>query len=74
MVFFYLLILGIGIWASFKSKRDQQKSAGTGMEVTLLANRSISWFVGIFTMTGKHMSWHKICSRLWLRVLTQRSK
>uniref|UniRef100_UPI003AAD9AB0 high-affinity choline transporter 1-like n=1 Tax=Centroberyx gerrardi TaxID=166262 RepID=UPI003AAD9AB0 len=52
MVFFYLLVLGTGIWASFKSKRDQKKSEANRMEMTLLANRSISWVVGIFTMTA----------------------
>ncbi|XP_076599685.1 high-affinity choline transporter 1-like [Chaetodon auriga] len=52
MVFFYLLILGTGIWASFKSKREQKKSAATGMDMALLGNRSISWVVGVFTMTA----------------------
>ncbi|XP_068183666.1 high-affinity choline transporter 1-like [Antennarius striatus] len=49
---FYLLVLGTGIWASFKSKRKQKKSAATGMEMVLLGNRSINWVVGIFTMTA----------------------
>ncbi|KAM7408269.1 hypothetical protein PAMA_002124 [Pampus argenteus] len=52
MVFFYLLVLGIGVWASFKSKREQKKNATTEMEMTLLGNRRISWVVGIFTMTA----------------------
>ncbi|XP_033493413.1 high-affinity choline transporter 1-like [Epinephelus lanceolatus] len=52
MVFFYLLVLGTGIWASFKSRRKQQKSAASGMEMTLLGNRSINLVVGIFTMTA----------------------
>ncbi|XP_068184082.1 high-affinity choline transporter 1-like [Antennarius striatus] len=52
MVVFYLLVLGTGIWASFKSKRKQKKSAATGMEMALLGNRSINWVVGIFTMTA----------------------
>ncbi|XP_070772572.1 high-affinity choline transporter 1-like [Enoplosus armatus] len=52
MVLFYLLVLGTGIWASFKSKREQKKSAATGMDMALLGNRSISWVVGIFTMTA----------------------
>ncbi|XP_072247618.1 high-affinity choline transporter 1-like [Leuresthes tenuis] len=52
MVLFYLLVLGTGIWASFKSKRKQKKSSATGMEMALLGNRSISWVVGIFTMTA----------------------
>ncbi|XP_073338703.1 high-affinity choline transporter 1-like [Pagrus major] len=52
MVFFYLLVLGTGIWASFKSKREQKKSAATGVEMTLLGNRSINWVVSILTMTA----------------------
>ncbi|KAI9519580.1 hypothetical protein NQZ68_026785 [Dissostichus eleginoides] len=52
MVFFYLLVLGTGIWASFKSKREQKRSAATGMDMALLGNRSISLVVGIFTMTA----------------------
>ncbi|XP_041804064.1 high-affinity choline transporter 1-like [Chelmon rostratus] len=52
MVFFYLLVLGTGIWAFFKSKREQKKSAATGMDMALLGNRSISWVVGVFTMTA----------------------
>ncbi|XP_068183668.1 high-affinity choline transporter 1-like isoform X2 [Antennarius striatus] len=52
MVFFYLLVLGTGIWASFKSKRKQKESGATGLEMVLLGNRSINWVVGIFTMTA----------------------
>ncbi|XP_059192968.1 high-affinity choline transporter 1-like [Centropristis striata] len=52
MVFFYLLVLGTGIWASFKSKRERKKSAATQMEMTLLGNRSINLVVGIFTLTA----------------------
>uniref|UniRef100_A0A3B5AX52 High-affinity choline transporter 1-like n=1 Tax=Stegastes partitus TaxID=144197 RepID=A0A3B5AX52_9TELE len=52
MVLFYLLVLGIGIWASFKSKRVQKKSAATQMEMALLGNRGINCVVGIFTMTA----------------------
>uniref|UniRef100_A0A671X444 High-affinity choline transporter 1-like n=1 Tax=Sparus aurata TaxID=8175 RepID=A0A671X444_SPAAU len=52
MVVFYLLVLGTGIWASVKSKREQKKSAATGVEMTLLGNRNINWVVGMFTMTA----------------------
>lgn len=48
VVLFYLLILGVGIWAARK------KSAGNDSEEeVMLAGRSIGLFVGIFTMTGK---------------------
>ncbi|CAG05144.1 unnamed protein product [Tetraodon nigroviridis] len=52
MVFFYLLVLATGMWAFFKSRRKQKKSAATGMEMALLGNRSLNWVVGIFTMTA----------------------
>ncbi|XP_068184236.1 high-affinity choline transporter 1-like [Antennarius striatus] len=52
MVVFYLLVLGTGIWASFKSKRKQKRSGAPGMEMALLGNRSINWLVGIFTLTA----------------------
>ncbi|XP_034754017.1 high-affinity choline transporter 1-like [Etheostoma cragini] len=52
MVVFYLLVLGTGIWASFKSRRERKKSAASGMEMALLGNRSIGLVVGIFTMTA----------------------
>ncbi|XP_035848363.1 high-affinity choline transporter 1-like [Sander lucioperca] len=55
MVFFYLLVLGTGIWASFKSKREQKKSAATGTEMALLGNRSIGLVVGIFTMIATYV-------------------
>lgn len=53
MVFFYLLVLATGMWAFFKSKRKQRKSAATGMDMALLGNRSLNCVVGIFTMTGE---------------------
>ncbi|KAA8583469.1 high-affinity choline transporter 1 [Etheostoma spectabile] len=52
MVVLYLLVLGTGIWASFKSRRERKKSAASGMEMALLGNRSIGLVVGIFTMTA----------------------
>lgn len=59
MVFFYVLVLGTGIWASFKSKREQKKSDATGMDMALLGNRRISLVVGIFTMTGEGGTSHR---------------
>ncbi|XP_061823548.1 high-affinity choline transporter 1-like [Nerophis lumbriciformis] len=52
MSLFYLLVLGIGIWASFKSRREKKKQATSSLEMTLLGNRRISLLVGIFTMTA----------------------
>ncbi|XP_072309011.1 high-affinity choline transporter 1-like [Eucyclogobius newberryi] len=52
IVLFYLLILGTGIWASFKSKQEARKRSAGEMEVVLLGNRSINFILGIFTMTA----------------------
>lgn len=52
MVMFYLLVLSTGIWASFKSKREQRKKASGEMETVLLANRNISLVLGLFTTTA----------------------
>ncbi|XP_036933315.1 high-affinity choline transporter 1-like [Acanthopagrus latus] len=52
MVFFYLLVLGTGIWASIKSKRMRKSSQADQTEVSLLGNRGISLAVGVFTMTA----------------------
>ncbi|XP_014877975.1 high-affinity choline transporter 1-like isoform X2 [Poecilia latipinna] len=52
MVLFYLLVLGIGIWASVKSKKEAKKGRGDKTEMALLGNRGINLAVGIFTMTG----------------------
>ncbi|XP_053189650.1 high-affinity choline transporter 1-like [Scomber japonicus] len=52
MMFFYLLVLGIGIWASFKSKKEAKMVQGDKTEMALLGNRGINLVVGIFTMTA----------------------
>ncbi|XP_036933310.1 high-affinity choline transporter 1-like [Acanthopagrus latus] len=52
MVFFYLLVLGTGIWASMKSKQVKTSSQADQTEVSLLGNRGISLAVGVFTMTA----------------------
>ncbi|KAK7904589.1 hypothetical protein WMY93_017196 [Mugilogobius chulae] len=52
IVVFYMLVLGTGIWASFKSKREQKKNAASEMEMAVLGNRKINLVVGIFTMTA----------------------
>lgn len=45
IVIFYLIILGLGIWAA-KQKKE-------GEEETILAGRSIGAALGSFTLTGK---------------------
>ncbi|CAJ1066828.1 high-affinity choline transporter 1-like [Xyrichtys novacula] len=51
-IIFYLLVLGIGIWASIKSKRDKERSQASSADMALLGNRKISLVVGIFTTTA----------------------
>jgi hypothetical protein len=48
IVLFYILILGVGLWAARK-----KQSGDDSEEEVMLAGRSIGLFVGIFTMTGK---------------------
>lgn len=50
MLLFYLLVLGVGIWASVKSKREASRSAADKIEMALLGNRGVKKAVGIFTM------------------------
>lgn len=48
IVLFYVLILGVGIWAARK-----KESGNDSEEEVMLAGRNIGLFVGIFTMTGE---------------------
>uniref|UniRef100_H3D797 Solute carrier family 5 member 7 n=1 Tax=Tetraodon nigroviridis TaxID=99883 RepID=H3D797_TETNG len=52
MAFFYILVLAIGIWASFKTRRREKKCSATVIDTVLLGNRSINLVVGVFTMTA----------------------
>uniref|UniRef100_A0A0F8BTR8 High-affinity choline transporter 1 n=1 Tax=Larimichthys crocea TaxID=215358 RepID=A0A0F8BTR8_LARCR len=52
MVVFYILVLGIGIWASVKSKKMEKNTLNGQIEVSFLANRRVSLAVGVFTMTA----------------------
>ncbi|XP_036947251.1 high-affinity choline transporter 1-like isoform X1 [Acanthopagrus latus] len=52
MVAFYLLVFGIGIWASVKSKKLERNVHSSRIEASLLANRGISLVLGAFTMTA----------------------
>lgn len=66
---FYLLVLGTGIWASFKSKREQKKWAASGLEMSLLGNRRINVVVGVLTMTGlEHLFIHFFLFFTWMSV------
>jgi len=48
IVVFYLIILGLGLWAARRRKE--------GEEEAMLAGRSIGKIVGTFTMTGIKLS------------------
>ena len=63
IIVFYLLILGIGIWAALKTKKKTSENGLSngeeGMEYkidetedVILAGRSLGLFVGAMTMTG----------------------
>lgn len=53
MAVFYLLVLGIGIWASVRSKKLRENAQNGQVEFSFLANRSVNLIVGVFTMTGE---------------------
>ncbi|XP_072293780.1 high affinity choline transporter 1-like [Eucyclogobius newberryi] len=50
VIVFYLLVLGIGIWATVRGARERTQENLT--EHTLLGNRGVSLAVGVFTMTA----------------------
>lgn len=52
VVFFYIIILVVGIWAGKKKKTNPGSDLEESEEV-MLAGRNIGMFVGIFTMTGE---------------------
>ncbi|XP_029700724.1 high-affinity choline transporter 1-like isoform X2 [Takifugu rubripes] len=52
VIVFYIVILGIGLFAAWKSKKAEKKGNGDRREALLLGNRNIDWLVGIFTMTA----------------------
>ncbi|XP_062495359.1 high affinity choline transporter 1-like [Pezoporus occidentalis] len=47
---FFILTLAIGIWASWKSKKDQQNRNPT--EMAIVGGRNINVFIGLFTATA----------------------
>ena len=55
VIVFYVVILVVGILASWWGMRKAKKQSNTESEDVMLAGRNIGVFVGIFTMTGE---WH----------------
>ncbi|XP_070785466.1 high affinity choline transporter 1-like [Enoplosus armatus] len=49
---FYMIVLGTGIWASRKSKREEKKCTGNRSEVAMVGGRNLNIGVSIFTMTA----------------------
>ena len=62
IVVFYMLILGIGLWAAWRRKE--------GEEEAMLAGRSIGMVVGTFTLTGNIKMYHRHIIQLWFSFLT----
>ncbi len=56
LIVFYLIVLGIGLWAGW-SQRKRTRAAGAteDQETVMLAGRNIGLFVGVLTMGGKHL-------------------
>ncbi|XP_068428988.1 high-affinity choline transporter 1-like [Clinocottus analis] len=52
IVIFYLLILGVGIWAAWKNKSSGAADGGDQSERIMVGGRDIGLFVGGFTMTA----------------------
>ncbi|XP_074839490.1 high-affinity choline transporter 1-like [Carettochelys insculpta] len=50
LIVFYAITLAIGIWASWKSKKDQQK--GKPSEMVIVGGRNMNFFIGLFTATA----------------------
>lgn len=57
IVVFYMLILGIGLWAAWRRKE--------GEEEVMLAGRSIGMVVGTFTLTGNIKMYLEHIIELW---------
>ena len=51
---FYLMVLGVGIFAGFVQRRKLKDSVESQADVVLLAKRDLGGFVGIGGMTGKN--------------------
>lgn len=53
IIVFYLIILGIGIWAAWKKRKSGLENQS---ETIMVGGRDIGLFVGSFTMTGKYQN------------------
>lgn len=53
VVFFFIVILAIGLWSSRKAKKIEKTLGGSKTEVTIVGGRKINVPVGILTLTGR---------------------
>lgn len=60
-IVFYIMVLGIGLWASVKSKRERDRTQAAHTDMALLGDRNVSLVVGIFTTTGESESVTSSC-------------
>ncbi|XP_054830442.1 high-affinity choline transporter 1-like [Eublepharis macularius] len=49
LIVFYLITLGTGLWASWKSKREKRQNPS---EVAIVGGRNMNFWVGLFTATA----------------------
>ena len=54
MIVFYLVILGVGLYAAWKNHKPDEDATA---EDVILAKRNINLFVGVMTMTGIGSKW-----------------
>ncbi|XP_006134463.1 high-affinity choline transporter 1-like [Pelodiscus sinensis] len=50
LIVFYAITLAIGIWASWKSKKEQKN--GKPSEMAIVGGRNMNFFIGLFTATA----------------------
>jgi len=56
VIVFYIVILVVGIVASWWGMRKNKQQSNTASEDVMIAGRNIGLFVGIFTMTGEYQN------------------
>ena len=66
IIVFYLVVLGIGIWAGWKQRKEKSQD---DQETVMLAGRNIGLFVGVLTMGGKkYFFYHVIFVALKIKI------
>lgn len=65
VVIFYAVIFAAGLYASWKSKQDNQGREQTSEDL-MLAGRKLGMFIGFFTMTGMSRFIAPVCSYVFM--------